>query len=825
MIALIFGLLLACGIPDPAACVGIQSPAGPAQAGSLETQLAQARSQFEASDYGAAIAALDPLILNLEPLAPKDPIAWRLLPAAYELRARARWLLARSDEAIADLRALLRIAPAFKFTDKGVSARLVRTLEDIRKTSVGSIVLNLTAPEDAEFELDGMPFTQAAGPIPVAVGRHTLSGRRPGCRSASQTFSVSAGATTEVVLTLERIAATVSLVTSPPGVEVRLDGLWQGRTEAGAQSSRWTEPIAKAGLQPGVVSRPFVIDELGIGAHSVQVSLNCYRGSTARLEVARLTDYFLAPMKLERAAAAVKIQAADPGIVFVDGVSKGPLPAQIEVCEGAHVIEVRGQNGRFTDQREWKAGDSVTLTAVMTNAPPLAGPEPGPAELIALRQLESGRAFLREGKGTEALKDFRSVADSFPSTSVADDALLEIARYYWWTVVRKPQDRTRVDETTKAVRAIIAKYPISNAAPEAFLLLGAVALEGGRYDEALADFERVWRLFPNSEMAPRAMLEVARAYLDVRGDAVRASAMINKLLAEYPASQAAKEALTLKDKLATPPVKPAVAPPADDGTKVRTPPVAETPAAPLPAPSDEQIAITKFLSGDYKGAADLLNVAPERLSPRGIFYLACSHTALVVTGQLDQPALGGARAALARVGGSVRFQADLPYISPRILQALEPKAPETRTDAEPPPARPAPSPKAPETRTDVTMTGAYPFEVLDGGRVISPASTWHSFTVKGRPRLRIRNQDYFLDRFVQIDGANNYRWLAPGLGRLTVSGSEACVVSISGRNLGEPPLMVTMAAGSYVAEFTCGGPARRQGLAIVADETTRLTVR
>ena len=55
---------------------------------------------------------------------------------------------------------------------------------------------------------------------------------------------------------------------------------------------------------------------------------------------------------------------------------------------------------------------------------------PGSDEDVARRQLESGRSFARQGNYTEALKDFRAVADTHAATSVADDALLEIARYY-----------------------------------------------------------------------------------------------------------------------------------------------------------------------------------------------------------------------------------------------------------------------------------------------------------------------------------------------------------------------------------------------------------
>jgi Transglycosylase SLT domain len=96
---------------------------------------------------------------------------------------------------------------------------------------------------------------------------------------------------------------------------------------------------------------------------------------------------------------------------------------------------------------------------------------------------------------------------------------------------------------------------------------------------------------------------------------------------------------------------------------------------PLPSPAassgSEETAVALFLSGDYAKAADTLtSPSAGPLSPRAYFYYACSRAALVLTRQLDQSALVGARAALAQAGGAQKFASDLPYISPRILQTL-----------------------------------------------------------------------------------------------------------------------------------------------------------
>jgi len=165
-----------------------------------------------------------------------------------------------------------------------------------------------------------------------------------------------------------------------------------------------------------------------------------------------------------------------------------------------------------------------------------------PGEEVARRQLESGRAFARQGNYTEALKDFRAVADTHPNSSVADNALLEIARYY----IDVAGD---MKEAAAAVDAIVKKYATSDSAPDAYLLAGRLALarshQSADLDSALANFERVFRLFPASAAVPRSLTLVgetmwyARRYDDARAN-------LSRTIAEFPTDTTAAEAyLTL----------------------------------------------------------------------------------------------------------------------------------------------------------------------------------------------------------------------------------------------------------------------------------------
>jgi TolA-binding protein len=118
------------------------------------------------------------------------------------------------------------------------------------------------------------------------------------------------------------------------------------------------------------------------------------------------------------------------------------------------------------------------------------------AQETARRQFESGRAFLRDGRNAEALKDFESIAQLFPATDVADDALLSVAEIQLDTFGDAAVARSTLEQ-------LMTKYPSGTAAPMAFVLLGRVSLAEtptpAAVDAALASFDRVRRLFPESE--------------------------------------------------------------------------------------------------------------------------------------------------------------------------------------------------------------------------------------------------------------------------------------------------------------------------------------
>ena len=117
------------------------------------------------------------------------------------------------------------------------------------------------------------------------------------------------------------------------------------------------------------------------------------------------------------------------------------------------------------------------------------------------------------------------------------------------------------------------------------------------------------------------------------------------------------------------------------------------------------------------------------------------------------------------------------------------------------------------TSIAVTVSGSYPFEVLDGSRVISAASTRHEFSVPGPRVLRLRAADYMLDAPLRAEsGSGRVSYTVPEPGRLTIrTPLETCEVSINNKEIGFPPISdQKLAAGNYRVQLSCPDGSERK---------------
>jgi hypothetical protein len=133
----------------------------------------------------------------------------------------------------------------------------------------------------------------------------------------------------------------------------------------------------------------------------------------------------------------------------------------------------------------------------------------------------------------------------------------------------------------------------------------------------------------------------------------------------------------------------------------------------------------------------------------------------------------------------------------------------------------------------VVITGSYPFEVLEGSRVVSSASETHQLTLAGRHTLRLRARDVALDRVITVDppaGGRVETRRAPGVGQLIVNTApafERCTVYVSGLSLGPPPTdPQRLVEGPHTIQLKCpSGEIKQKDTSVIAGELRTETVK
>ncbi len=178
-----------------------------------------------------------------------------------------------------------------------------------------------------------------------------------------------------------------------------------------------------------------------------------------------------------------------------------------------------------------------TSAAVLLLGSGLAFAQPRPDDQ-ASRLLEDGRADLQNGRARQGLDALQTIVTGFPTSPFADDALFEIGRYAEDVERNLSKARDIYDQIAK-------KYPQSDSAPGAYLQMGRIAFATASsreaIDDALANFQRVIRLYPESPFVPHALVTSVAVFRRAgRFDSAIDSA--RRAVLDHPASDVAPEA-------------------------------------------------------------------------------------------------------------------------------------------------------------------------------------------------------------------------------------------------------------------------------------------
>ena len=141
----------------------------------------------------------------------------------------------------------------------------------------------------------------------------------------------------------------------------------------------------------------------------------------------------------------------------------------------------------------------VVVAGLLASSNAAAQPRPDDQ---ARRLLEDGRNDLANGRARQGLDALQTIVSGFPNSAYADDALLEMGRHAEETEKNATRAREIYDQIAK-------RYPQSDSAPGAYLQMGKIALATAaaqaQLDDALANFQRVVRLYPESPFVPNAL--------------------------------------------------------------------------------------------------------------------------------------------------------------------------------------------------------------------------------------------------------------------------------------------------------------------------------
>jgi tetratricopeptide (TPR) repeat protein len=145
-----------------------------------------------------------------------------------------------------------------------------------------------------------------------------------------------------------------------------------------------------------------------------------------------------------------------------------------------------------------------------------AGPAGPQAENTVARLYEHAGRLLQEGRPELALDEYRRLADSYPQSDFADDALLAIAEQIYSVTGVDGLGRGAGAELEEAFRLfdrVRRDHPQGNAAPAALLRMALLRLEPGapRHDpeQSRALLRSLCETYPESEWAGEARLALA----------------------------------------------------------------------------------------------------------------------------------------------------------------------------------------------------------------------------------------------------------------------------------------------------------------------------
>ncbi len=170
-----------------------------------------------------------------------------------------------------------------------------------------------------------------------------------------------------------------------------------------------------------------------------------------------------------------------------------------------------------------------SLTGFLSTAIPVM-PQVPSQEAMAEKLFLSGQNLIRGKYYQQAIQDFTSLLNSYPNSSYADNALLELGKYYYF-VERSPQ------EALKKFEEIIKSFQGRETTADAYYYKGLVLSEGAateqQLQDGLANFMRTVQFYPSSPIVEDSLYQAGLVELRLQ-HYEQAAEYFERCTTEYP---------------------------------------------------------------------------------------------------------------------------------------------------------------------------------------------------------------------------------------------------------------------------------------------------
>jgi outer membrane protein assembly factor BamD len=177
------------------------------------------------------------------------------------------------------------------------------------------------------------------------------------------------------------------------------------------------------------------------------------------------------------------------------------------------------------------------------------------SELAAVGRFLVGETYFRSKEFERAATEFETFVTLYPSHQIADLGQYRLARSYFDQMPTVERDQKITAQALVEFQKLIRLYPESRYAPDAIvkieacrlrlaqkeLWIAAFYMRQGKYESALPRFDTVIRDYARTQAAPEALYQKADALVRL-GRSDEAATVLKRLVDEFPASEWSRRA-------------------------------------------------------------------------------------------------------------------------------------------------------------------------------------------------------------------------------------------------------------------------------------------